>query len=253
MAKKQKKKKPLLFRFIKRTVKFFHGKKEFIGLENLPEGPCIIVGNHSQMYGPILAAVGMPFKSSVWCVGEMMNKKESAAYAYEDFWSRKSKATRWFYKLISKIVGPFLCWLFNNLECIPVYKDMRALTTYKLTVQEFEKGKPVLIFPEERTPYNEIINNFQERYVETCKIYHKRTGKELSIVPMYYAVNLDKILFGKPINFDSTIDLKVQMSDISRYVMEEITALAKSLPPHKVVPYDNVSKRKYKWSKEKSA
>ena len=88
-----------LYRVIRRLVRLFSPRFRVAGTENLPEEPCVIVGNHSQMYGPIAGELYTPGKHYIWCAGEMMHRKEVPAYAYQDFWSGKPKALRWFYKL----------------------------------------------------------------------------------------------------------------------------------------------------------
>ena len=56
-----------------------------IGKENLPDEPCIIVGNHTLMNGPIACELYTPGKHYTWCNGEMMHLKEVPQYAFEDF------------------------------------------------------------------------------------------------------------------------------------------------------------------------
>ena len=87
----------LAYRFIRFGVWLFSPKWKLSGAEKLPEGPCVIVGNHSQMYGPIAGELYTPGRHWVWCAGEMMHQEEVAAYAYRDFWSGKPRAVRWFY------------------------------------------------------------------------------------------------------------------------------------------------------------
>ena len=47
------------------------------------------------------------------------------------------------------------------------------------------------------------------------------------------------------------MNIDEQREKIVSYLKEEITRIALILPPHKVVPYLNVGKRNYKYSKEK--
>ena len=80
-----------IYRVIRWLVWLFSPKYRLEGTENLPQEPCVIVGNHSHMYGPIAGELYTPGKHYVWCAGEMMHREEVAAYAYQDFWSdRKS-------------------------------------------------------------------------------------------------------------------------------------------------------------------
>lgn len=90
-----------LYVLLRGLVKLFTPTLEVEGLENLPDAPCIIVANHCQMFGPIAGQLYFPGKRAIWCAGQMMRLKEVPAYAYADFWSRKPKAVRWFYKALS--------------------------------------------------------------------------------------------------------------------------------------------------------
>ena len=80
----------------KGLVRLFYPKIEVVGAENLPDSPCLVVGNHTQMNGPIACELYFPGNRYTWCAGQMMHLKEVPAYAYQDFWSHKPKATRCF-------------------------------------------------------------------------------------------------------------------------------------------------------------
>ncbi|MBR1450565.1 MAG: hypothetical protein IJ591_02505, partial [Lachnospiraceae bacterium] len=70
-----------LYRFIRFWVKLFSPTYEISGCENIPEGECVIVGNHCHMYGPIEAELYTPGSHYTWCAGELMHAGEVAAYA----------------------------------------------------------------------------------------------------------------------------------------------------------------------------
>jgi 1-acyl-sn-glycerol-3-phosphate acyltransferase len=205
--------------------------------------------NHSQAHGPLMSELFFPTDKKIWCTGEMMNRKEIPAYAYKDFWSYKPKWTKWFYKLASHIIAPVFAYVFNNADCLPVYKDMRIMTTYKETVKALENGANVIIFPESSKEYNEIINEFQDKFVDVARLYYARTKKDLSFVPCYHAVELKKVVFGNPITFEPQKDKDEHRKEIIGYLKEQITALAKELPVHSVVPYANINKKLYPKSK----
>lgn len=239
------KKKKLHYRIIKKIVSWFYKRRSFIGVENLPEQPCLIICNHSKTHGPLMSELYYPREKYIWCIGQMMKIKEAPNYAFEDFWSKKPKAIRWIYRIASYIVAPIAVYLFNNADCIAVYKDMRVMSTYKDTVRGLEEGRDVIIFPEKHEPYNHIINDFQERFVDVAKLYYQRNKKPLAFVPTYHAVKLKKVVFGKPIYYDPNVPIEEQRGIICKKIKEEITFLAKGLPKHVVVPYENVSKKKY--------
>ena len=243
------KKQGLLFRLIKKCVKIFYKTPEFSGVENLAEEPTIIVANHAQIHGPIIAEVYMPFKNYTWITGEMLSIKTIPNYAYEDFWRFKPKAIRWFYRLLSYIVAPLFSYIFNNANGIGVYRDIRIANTLKNTVLKIKKGNDIVIFPENREVYNHIINDFQKNFVDVARVYFKATGKELTFTPTYVAPTIKKVVFGKPIKFNSNASYQEEKERITKYLKEEITALALKLPSHTVIPYENIKKKHYKKSK----
>ncbi len=241
------------FRVIRWLVWLFYPKIQVVGAENLPQEPALIVGNHSQMHGPIACELYFPGNSYTWCASPMMHVKEVPAYAYQDFWSGKPKGTRWFFKLLSYIIAPPAACVFQNAKTIPVYRDNRIISTFKYTVKSLQEGANVVVFPECYDPYNHIVHQFQENFTDIAKLYYKRTGKALPFVPLYIAPNLKKMYIGKPIYFSPEEDMASQRHSICRYLMDSITDTALALPRHRVVPYPNIPKKDHPYNTAKEA
>ncbi len=245
MNRKKTKKTSPAFRGLKGLVKFFYWKMECVGLENLPDESVIIVGNHTQMHGPLASELYFPGKRYIWCAGQMMHLKEVPGYAYQDFWSQKPKYSRWIYKILSYIIAPLSVFIFNNAHTIGVYRDARILTTFRRTISALQEGANVIIFPEHDVKYNHIIYDFQDKFIDVAKLYHKRTGKDLCFVPMYVAPYLKMMYLGKPIRFCAENPMEQERRRICEYLKAEITDIACSLPQHTVVPYRNIPKKYY--------
>lgn len=246
-------KKPWLFRFIKYLVRLFYPKMEVVGLENLPDEPCAIIGNHTQLHGPIAGELYFPDNFYTWCAAPMMKLKEVPAYAYQDFWSQKPKALRPLFKLVSYIIAPLSVLIFNNARTIAVYRDNRILSTFRESITKLQDGKSVVIFPEHDVKYNHIVYDFQEGFVDIARLYYKRTGKELSFVPLYIAPKLKKMYLGKPIKFCAETPIAEERRRICDYLMNEITDIAEGLPEHTVIPYRNIPKKLYPKNIQKEA
>ena len=135
----------LAFRAVKRIVKLVYRPFTFEGLENLPEDSAVIVGNHSQLHGPLSMELYAPRAHYTWCTSEMLSFKEVSAYAYRDFWSNKPVSVRWLFKIASYLIAPLAWFLFNNAKVIPVYHDTRLLRTFKLSAQRLSEGADVII------------------------------------------------------------------------------------------------------------
>ena len=93
--------------------------------------------------------------------------------------------------------------------------------------------------------YNNIVYEFQEGFVDIARLYYKRTGQELSFVPLYIAPKLRKMYLGTPIRFCADAAKEEEPRRICHYLMEEITAMARALPEHTVIPYRNIPKKYY--------
>ncbi len=234
-----------LYRVVRWFVWLFSPKYTLRGTENLPDGPCIIVGNHSHMYGPIAGELYTPGKHYVWCAGEMMHREEVAAYAFRDFWSGRPKALHWFYRILSHVITPLALLLFTNAHTIAVYHDTRLISTYRESISKLLDGSRLVIFPECYDRHNNIVYQFQDKFIDTARFYYKRCQRELSFVPMYIAPELKLITYGQPIRFRADAPIEEERRRICGALLDSITDMAVSLPEHTVVPYPNVSKRHY--------
>ena len=247
-----KKKTSFIYKIIRALVLFFYPRMEVVGEENLPDGPYIVVGNHSQMHGPVACELYFPGRHFIWCISQMMDHKLVPEYAYQDFWSKKPLCIRWFFKILSYVIAPVAECIFTNADTIPVYRDKRIFETMEQSVKCLDEGAGVIIFPEDYDEYNNIVHDFQRGFVSVAKRFYSRTGREVSFVPLYVCPRLKKLVIGKPVIYDHTAVSAREQERICTYLMEEISQMAYSLPPHKVVPYPNISPRLYQMNQRPS-
>ena len=244
---RQKKISPV-YKLIKALVRLFYGKTRLVGAEHLPDEPCIVVGNHCQMNGPIAVELDLPGRHFTWCAGEMMHLKEVPAYAFRDFWSAKPKSVRWLFRLASYLIAPLSVCVFNNANCIGVYHDTRIISTFRETVETLQSGGSVVIFPEHDPPRNNILSEFQDRFVTVARQYHRRSGKAVCFVPLYLAPAFQTMYLGEPVRFDPDAPSREECRRVCEALMERITAMATALPKHRVVPYRNIPKKRYPYN-----
>ena len=240
----------IIFKLVKWLVRLFYGKTEVEGLENLPESNAVLVGNHCQMNGPICGELFLPDNCYTWCAGEMMQSKDVPAYAFKDFWSQKPAWTHPYYKVMAHVIAPLCVCIFNNARTIPVYHDMRIMSTFKTSIKMLKEGRNLLIFPEKDVPHNNILYQFQENFVDIAKLYQKQTGIALTFVPVYIAPKLRKMYIGKGIAYNSENNIEDERRQIAEYLSDEITEIARALPKHTVVPYRNMPKKYYITNKD---
>jgi len=247
----QEKKVSPLYRVVKGLIWLFYKKIKVVGAENLPKDPSIIVGNHTQMHGPIACELYFPGYHYTWSAGQMMKLKDVPPYAFQDFWSQKPKRTHWFYKILSYLIAPLSVLIFNNANTIAVYRDMRIVSTFRKTIECMEDGANVIIFPEQDKKFNNILYDFQEGFVDAARYYHRKTGRAPDFVPLYIAPNLNTMYIGKPVRFNPDAPVEQERRRICNEMMQAITDIARGLPHHIVVPYRNIRKKDYPWNKSK--
>ncbi len=235
----------LMYKILYFLINLFYPKITISGLENLPDGPCILVGNHAQMNGPLMSELRLKIPHETWCAGAMMRWREVHDYAFTDFWSFKPRWTHPFFKLLSYLVTPIAVCLFNNAHTIPVDHDIRLRHTYQQSVDALAGGESLVIFPEKNEPGNHIVYAFQDKFVDTARFYYKKTGRALPFVPIYTAPALRRAVIGKPVYFDPKAEIAAERERICETMRAEITALAEALPEHTVVPYRNIPRRLY--------
>ena len=90
-----------------------------IGRENIPEGGCVVVANHTQWADPVMVATALT------------NRYEFAAMAKKELFS---------------IAG--LAPLISALGAFPVDRDGVDITAIKRSLKAVKDGKKLLIFPE---------------------------------------------------------------------------------------------------------
>ena len=233
------------YRVIFSIVRLVSPRYALRGTENLPEGACVLVGNHSQMYGPIAAEIYTPGPHRVWCAGEMMAWREVPAYSFSDFWSKKPASVRWLYRIASYLITPLSVCVFNNAHTIPVYHDARGMITFRRTLQSLSAGERVVIFPECYMKHNNIVYAFRKEFVDVGRMYARREGKPLPFVPFYVCPKLATMTFGEPVFPNAAADPAEDRARVCRALQDGITAMALAQPPHTVVPYPNMPKKEY--------
>lgn len=243
MAKE--KKQSHIFPCLLKMVKALYIKYDVEGLENIPSEPAFLIGNHAQLHGPLVSQMYLAENSYTWCAAEVKDIKEAQPYAYQDFWNQKPASMQWFYRLLSYIVAPLLVYVHTNARTIGVYHDHRVFATFRATVRAMEEGSHIIIFPEKAESNNNILCRFQEGFVDTARMYYKRTGKRAAFVPLYIAPKLRKIVVGAPVYYNEENTQEEERRRICEEMTGAITAMALSLPRHTVVPYMNIRKKDY--------
>ena len=97
------------------------------------------------------------------------------------------------------MITPLAVLLFNNARTIAVYHDSRLITTFRSSIEKLQEGSSILIFPEKNERWNNVLYDFQDKFIDLARFYYRRCGRALSFVPIYNAPALHKTFIGEPI------------------------------------------------------
>ncbi|MBQ6256757.1 MAG: hypothetical protein IJJ60_09245, partial [Clostridia bacterium] len=103
----------------------------------------------------------------------------------------------------------------------------------------------IVIFPEHNAPHNNIVYDFRDRFIDLGRMYYQMTRKELCFVPMYVAPRLKKLVLGKPVRYRAGQSPNQERQRIKQALMDAVTQLGRSLPPHTVIPYAVMPRKDY--------
>ena len=139
----------------------------------------------------------------------------------------------------------------GTATAMPAGSPSRAAASGSSDPQRLPMGRMRrVIFPEKNEPFNRVLSLFHDGYVDCARYYYRKTKKTVSFVPLYQAPSLRRAVFGEPITFHPDVPIAQERERINAYLMHKITAMALTLPPHRVVPYHNIPKKDYPMNTE---
>lgn len=212
---------------------FFHKYKIEYKQEFDKNAYHILVSNHSQAYGPIEYCLSMNKTARIWTTHEIMYRKKFPDYAIFGllYDTKHPKLV----KFIAKILSPYAQALFRGAPTIPVYRDMRIITTFKKSLQTLEEGKYVVILAEEPTRHDEYVNQLNEGFINVGRYIKGKSDKKVIFHPTYLCPDLKRIVIGEGIEYIDETNKQAMVLKIR----DKISELGKELPKHKPVNYNN--------------
>ena len=206
------------------VVRFFAPKMETIWEVPFDGEPCVFVGNHSGLWGPVDMVCQFPLREEVypWFNAAVMNKDEVPAYVRQDYWWRPGCRLEPLYNatlpyIASWVLPPIL----RSVPGVPVYHDARAIRTMKQSLQLLDEGKHLLIFPEQPSGYKSHHTWINTGFLTIAELYWRRYHRVLKFWPVHIEHNRC-FRVAAPIAFDTTRTLQEQLPELE-------AALAKGL------------------------
>lgn len=189
-----------VFKPVMGIAKIFKKKPRVYNLNDTDElEKGIIVSNHSAASGPLTLALYFPIFFVPWGTHEMTEKYTNRwKYLYHVFYQQKIGYGKVKSYILATLFAIISKMLYNGMQLIPTYQDMRLTKTIKLSMAHLKAGNPVLIFPEDsNTGYHEKLIRYNRGFVFLSERYLKEEGVDLPIYPIYYHKNIGALIIGK--------------------------------------------------------
>jgi hypothetical protein len=211
-------------------------KMSFVFHDEIPNEAAIFVGNHTRFRGPLAIQYRYPGKVRTWSDAKLIERK-SCYDLFKNKVIKDIKGEKIFRVLLPASI-PLISWYYRKkLNCIPVYRDMNVAKTFRVSSTTLMNDVNVAVYPEIiENRLNEVVCKFATGFVYIAYNFYKMTGKRIKFYPLYIAETIRETHFGKPIQYNPDLPIKEQADVIARYLEEQITNLARSLPQHKMVP-----------------
>jgi len=176
------------------------------GQENLPHrGPAVLVANHAGALGPVALCVSLKSRLFPWVISDMLDDGLAAPYLRRDFTTRELGLSGRSSTLLSKLLAGIAVGLLQTIECIAVWSDRRVASTYRLSCDYLERGRMLLVFPEDpsQAPHAETgMRPFKPGFARLGRLYYSRTRQRLVFLPVAVSRVSRTVQIGAPATFD---------------------------------------------------
>lgn len=205
--------------------RIFNRKPKFIYKEDISKlDKAIIICNHNYERGPTKWSNHFPYDISIWANYTFTRGLRETCAALADALIRGGRP-KWWSNLVGFFGGPFVYFGFKHSPVIPVYRDMRMYITFSKSIEEYEKGHNILLFPDDNIRgYKYIIQDIMPGFLILARQLKER-GHDPYIICAQESPKAKMIILDKPIKL-SELDSKFNNDqEILDYCKNQINTL----------------------------
>ena len=196
----------MLYRTLALLLGYTLWRGKLRGREYLPSpGPAVLVANHAGALGPIALCVSLRPRLYPWVISDMLDLDLAAPYLRKDFTARELGLSGWSATAVSRLLAGIAVGLLQTIECIPVWSDRKVLSTYRLSSDYLERGRILLVFPEDpsQPPHAGTgLRPFKPGFARLGRMHYSRTRKRLAFLPAAVSRSNRTVQLGVRITFD---------------------------------------------------
>ena len=172
-------------------------------LSELDVQPCVILCRHRNMRGPFYSIVRWGGEQTrTWVYHPFCARQTFYDQMYGYTLTERLHYPDWLAKICAHFMAAVITPLINSLGCIPVYRnDGRIRETFRLSMEQLEQGRNILIFPDVDYTSNDTVGDVYDGFFMLERMYYKKTGQHLPFVPALLDTKAKSLTFGKPVCF----------------------------------------------------
>lgn len=209
-----------------------YGKENLAGYE---DGTMILICNHGEIYGPVVANLYVPISFRPWVIDNMMDREAIVEHIYQGTMMRQKWIPESWKRPIVRLITPLATWVFGSLEAIPVHrgKPRELMQTFRMTLDAMQAGDNILLFPENGEDHDpgqpgyarEGVGQLYTGFAMIAPMYYAKTKKRAVFVPIYASRKHRTLTIGKGIVYNpenNATDEKIRIVDGLLGSMEEL-------------------------------
>ncbi|HWR23261.1 MAG TPA: hypothetical protein VN366_07255 [Feifaniaceae bacterium] len=171
-------------------------------------GPVVFVGNHLEIYGPLITNLHLPFYFRSWIISGMLDRDIIAAQLKNGVNNVFRIMPEKLRARLPRLIAPVVLFVLQSLDPIPVYRGTarEVINTMRLTVDAMEYEDNILLFPEnpgEEQYRQKGVSDFYSGFASIGAEYYKRTGRCTTFYPVYANKFKRTLTIGPGIRFNA--------------------------------------------------
>jgi len=226
--KKQKAKRKLYFRVLKKLMRSRYKEPRFVFLGEPFENGALILSNHEGTDSPMSLEIYCDKPIRMWGASEM-NSGLVSLYRYQTriYYHEKKHWNLHLARLFCLLASP-LTWLFYaGFDLISTYRDARFVRTLRESIAALKSGDNIVIFPEDSSNgYLPELEGFHAGFVALAELCEKR-GIDLPIYVSYYRKSDRTYIFDAPVRYRNLVTTYTSRAAIAKHLCDRCNALGK--------------------------
>lgn len=214
------------FHGLKKIMRLFIKKTEFVYLGEKIQDGSIILSNHVGTSAPLAWELYSDVQFRFWGAQEM-NSGLVSLYKYQTrvYYHEKKHWNIHLARLFCLIASPLTVLFYKGLNLISIYKDIRFKCTVKESVATLQNKESVIIFPEDSTKgYLDVLEGFHAGFAFLAKQCLKK-GLDVPVYVSYYRKKEKKYVIDRPVYLSELFAGDAKREDVAQMLCDRCNEL----------------------------